>query len=545
MTAQPVPGPAPRALAGVAQSLRGAAADGPVRRARTGAVLALMALPLIVLGARAVTDLPAAALGHLARTVLPLHVTYSLAVAASATALAVALAAASPSCALLRFKGRAALSGLLLVPLLIPGWFLAVVWRAAWGAEGAWAMVLALGVGGAPIVHLLVTATLRSLPGHYTDVLRVSGRGGPLARQRVLVPLSLPAWAAAGALVFLVAWSDLATARLMAVPTLTVGLANHMYGRQDYAAGAALGLLLVAVSLVAAAVLWRQLGRLRWSDNPGTVGPSRARIPVPAGGALVPWLLGAPLVVLGVVLPGAAIALWVSRRIHRVDLAVLTGDLLRTLALVAGALAVAVLVALLLLHTRASTRSPRLSSVATAVALALFALPAPVLGLSFIWLLPTATSDGVVGAVNETPLPLVMSLGVRHVAVLLVAGQIALQRQARSHAELLRVVGRTSLSTFLRAVRPMMDRHLVAGAAFVLLVVLKDLALTLLLQPFGYTTLSTRLFRYAQTGRTQDAAVIVLVMVLVGLYPLYLLGRATDAGEGPAPGAAHAVSVGS
>ena len=136
------------------------------------------------------------------------------------------------------------------MPLLIPPWCVAVIYQDSFGFGGTGALVLVLGVAAAPLFALLVGAALRNVPQRYGEMLRVLGRGGPLSTIILLGPLAVPALAGAAVLSFLIAWGDAGTAHILGVPTLTVGLLDQWFGREDAAAGA-----LIAVALLALSVL--------------------------------------------------------------------------------------------------------------------------------------------------------------------------------------------------------------------------------------------------------------------------------------------------
>lgn len=485
----------------------------------------ILALPIATLIARAAGLFSAEILTHLVRTVIPPQVAQGALAAVGAASLGALLALGGLATGLFDFPGRAALDRALLAPLLLPTWFLAVVYREVFDARGATWLALTLGVGAAPLFHLLGTAALRDIPSTYADVLRQSGRGHGLGAARHLGPLALPALGSAAALAALLAWSDAPSARVLAVPTLAVGMLDQWSAREDAATGALLGLVVAALSVLAAALVLAALSRLPLGDD-ARLGLSRGRrLPLQGASALVPWLLAAPQIVLGVVVPARAIAVWSAARLDRVDLGTLGADAARTLLLALAGTALGALLALPLLH--ASSLAPRRwASFTSALTLLSFALPSTVLGAAVLWSIPGR--GGPAALVHATLLPLVAALGVRFAAVFLGAGRAALQRRGRDHLVLLRLLGHTGLSSFLGLLRPFLARPVAAAAAFVFLEILKDVHLTVLLAPFGFQSISARVFQLAQAERVRDCAVWMLCLALVGIYPVMTLARLGD-----------------
>ncbi|MCC6524894.1 MAG: hypothetical protein IT373_19720 [Polyangiaceae bacterium] len=510
-------------------------AERAARAAPLVLVLAVVALPVVTLLAVAfahATPASAELLGHLLGTVVPAQTAQGLLAAGGAALLGAALAAGGLAGALFDFPGRAVLDRALLVPLLLPTWFVAVVHREVLGARGVGWLGLCLGVGAAPLFHLLGGAALRALPGAYVDVLRLSGRARGLAVARHLVPLAFPALGAAAALAALAGWSDAPAARILAVPTLAVGMLDQWSAREDASAGALFGLGVGAVGLLACAVLLYALGRIRWQDD-ARLGASRSRrIRLRGISAALPWLLAAPQLVLGVVLPWGAIAGWAAQRFERVALGTLGGDAAGTLLCATAGTLLAAALGLPILHARAFAPAGRLGRAAAALALVPFALPAAVLAAAVLWMSPSGARSGPAAAFNATLLPLVMALGVHLCAVFVATGLAGLRRQGREHVALLLLLGHTRLRS-LGLLRPFLSRPVAAAAAFVFLECIKDVQLTTVLSPFGFSSISARVLELAQTERMRDCAVWMLGLGLIGLYPLMTLARTARDPEEP------------
>jgi iron(III) transport system permease protein len=492
-------------------------------------VLVVLAAPLVALAVLAVTRPSAAHLAHLARTVLPMQLGSSLVATLGAAAGGAALAAGGLACALFDLPGRALLQRLLLVPLLVPPWFVASVYREALGAEGLWCLVLVLAASCAPLVQLLGTAALASLPGEYLETLRTSGHATAGRVARTLLPLSFPALGAAIALGAVLAWADTGAARAMSVPTLTTGLLDQWFGREQPWAGAALGLVLAGVAAAAGILLGSRLeraaGRERGRLAPGT----RRLIRLRGWRAAVPWILSLPQLVAGVALPGGLMIAWTAQRAGRVDLSTLAGDSLHTLLLAAVGTVAAALLALPLAHASISSAAPRLARLAEMTSLALFALPPAVLALAVLALAPAAGGSRLATAAHATAIPLAVALALRSCAVFVVATRAAIARQAPAHVDLLRTLGRTNLAAVTTLLGPFVSGPVAAAAAFVFLLSLQDQLLPLVLGPFGLDTVSTRVLQYAQTQRVRDCAVWMSCLALLGAYPLFMLARLAEA----------------
>lgn len=492
-------------------------------RALLLAVLCLAPLAtLIVKGAPRLLD---GLVLHLAQTVLPAQLGTSILAATGAVLAGVLLSAGGVLCALFRFPGHRVFARAQLAPLLVPGWYLAVLYNYELGLTGPIPLVVILGASLAPLFQLLVTAALRSLPSRYLEVLRCLGRASFGAVLRNLLPLALPAYAAAAVLVFFLAWADEASARTLAVPTLTVGLFDQWFGRQDDAAGAPIALVLIALSLLPAWAIWLWLTRGTFRPTARLQGRAMERVRLRGPAAVVPWLLSAPLLAIGLLYPAWVVVTWTVARLQWVDLATLGLDLVDSLILALGATLAAAILALSLLHQQVIAAARYLTETTAVLALSTFAVPPLVLALAWLWMLPESSGAAWIIWLNSTPAPLIVALGLRHCAVFLLAGRAAMLRVARAHGELLRVLGRTDFASFVRLFRPFVAGPLSAAAGLVFLATLQDLSVSQVLQPFGFTTISSRVYQYAGAQRVPDCAVWILCQALVGVYPLGLLAR--------------------
>jgi iron(III) transport system permease protein len=505
-------------------NLRGVA----TRRIRAVLILVACAAPLVALVLKGAPRFFDGLLVHLVGTVLPTQLLTSLTIAIGAVLVGAFFASGGILCGLFRFPGHRLLGRLLLVPLLVPPWYLAVLYQDTLGLAGRLTLVVVLAAGSAPLIQLLVTAALRSIPSRYVDVLRQLGRASPWEVIRLLLPLALPAFAAAAVLVFFLAWADEASARILAVPTLTVGLYDQWFGRQDDAAGAPLALAILLLSLLPAWAIWAWLTRGSFRSTARLQGRGMTPVPLRGAAVVVPWLLSVPLLIVGVLYPAWVVVSWTVERLRWVNLATIGMDLMASLVLAIGGTLVAALLALALLQQQITAQSRVVTGATTLAVMGSFAIPPLVLALAWLWMLPERSGSEWIIWLNSTPLPLIVALGLRFCAVFLVSGKAALLRVARAHGDVLRVLGRTDFISFVRLFWPFITGPMSAVACLIFLAALQDLSLSLVLQPFGFTTISSRVFQYAQAQRIPDCAVWMLCQALVGLYPLVLLARWAD-----------------
>ena len=89
-----------------------------------------------------------------------------------------------------------------------------------------------------------------------------------------------------------------------------------------------------------------------------------------------------------------------------------------------------------------------------------------------------------------------------------------------------RTLGQGPLGTLRRVHLPMIRASVLTAALLVFVDVMKELPMTLLLRPFNFHTLATRVYEYAADELLEEAALPALAIVAAGIGPVVLLSLA-------------------
>ena len=458
-----------------------------------------------------------------------------------------------------RFPGRKWLQWALLMPLAVPAYVGAyalvdfleyagpvqTALRSVFGWDTArdyWfpnirtrgAAIVVLSAALYPYVYILARAALREQSAASFDVARALGAGAWGRFRRVGFPLARPAIAAGVAVVMMETVNDFGTVDYFAVQTLTTGIFTVWLqaGNLGGAAQLASVMLLIIVALVTLEKSSRR--RSRSYTNARNIRPVTPTDLPFAKGWWVTILTLLPILV-GFVLPvvvllshafdagewaeaGLSLALW--RTIWVAGLA--------ALLTVTGGVFMVYGVRL------SGKRLPALLMPVTAIG---YAAPGAVLALGI--LVPLAGLDNVVAdfvydttgwdpglILTGTAAALVLAYVVRFFAIAQGTADAALARVAPSLAMASRSLGRTAGGT-LRAVHLPLVRASIGSALLLVFVdAVKELPATLLLRPFNFDTLATRVHSKASLESLSEAAPAALMITLIGLLAVALLARA-------------------
>ncbi|MBC6407760.1 MAG: iron ABC transporter permease [Rhodobacteraceae bacterium] len=498
---------------------------------------------------------------HLLATILPRYLLNTLVLMVSVATLSTAMGAGagwlvSRYC----FPLRRWLEWALLMPLAIPayvgayalvdfleyagplqsglrsifGWQSA---RAYWFPEirSLGAAVIVFSAALYPYVYLLARAAFANQPGEAEEVARSLGCGALARFWRVGLPLARPALAAGAAVVMMETVSDFGTVDYFAVQTLTTGIFSIWLESNNAGGAAQIALVLLGV-MVLLVILEKSARRQRVFFS-----LSQSRRPPPRTALRGLWAVLAtsacllPLLV-GFVLPVAVIASHAWQNMHGLGDPLWLVALLNTLSVGGCAAVITVAAGLLLVYgVRLSGRSlpPMLMSLTTigyaipgAVLAVGILLPLVVLDHALADLIEALTQSNTGLLLTGSAFALILAYCVRFFAIAQGAAEAALNRIPPNLGRAARSMGQGQGQVLLRVYLPLARGSIGAALLLVFVDCVKELPATMLLRPFNYETLATRVHDQASLENLGDASPGALMIVAVGLVAVGLLARA-------------------
>ena len=456
--------------------------------------------------------------------------------------------------AMCEFPGRRVFDWALMLPLAVPAYVLAFVavalldfsgpvqgmmrtlfgssaWfppiRSAGGVIGV--MVLAF----YPYVYMLARAAFLAQGRRMLETGRVYGLTPWAAFVRVALPMARPALAAGVALALMEALADFGAVAVFNYDTFTTAIYKAWQGLFSLPAAAQLASLLLL--FVALALIGEQQlrGRARYHVALRQERVERYRL---AGSRA--WLATAAcsiVLLLAFVIPVGQLLRWVWSA-ARTDLdARYLRFFFNTVSLGAAAAVATAFCALLLAYTY-RLKPDRWVAGAVRFATLGYALPGSVLAvgimLSFVWLdrqLAQALQAGLGIAAGPlltgTLVALLLAYGVRFMAVAYGPIDSSFERIKPSLWQAARSLGASNREILWRVSIPLLRSGLLSAGLLVFVEVMKELPATLLLRPFGWDTLATRVFEMTSEGQWERAALPAVTLVLAGLIPVVMLVR--------------------
>jgi iron(III) transport system permease protein len=502
---------------------------------------------------------------HLLATVLPRYLGATLTLMAGVGVLTAAVGTgAAWLVAMYRFPGSRWLDYALLFPLAIPAYIgayalvdfldyagvLQVSLRSMMGWHSArdyWfpeirspgSAILVLSAALYPYVYLLARAAFREQSGASYEVARSLGLGHLALFWRVGLPLARPSIAAGVALALMETVADFGTVQYFGVQTLTTGVFSTWLNGNNAGGAAQIAgvILLLILLLIGLERVGRRKARFHRPSR-ATRGVTPMVLHGPVGWlasllCLLPLAFGFLLpvgVMLGLVLGDPSV--WLAPGL---------GQAAANTLLVAGAAAALTVAAALVLVQGVRLGGRRLARLVPPVTALGYAAPGAVLAVGI--LIPLAAldhwlADAVLALTGWDPgllftgtaAALVLAYAVRFFAVAQGAVDAAFGRISPSLPMAARSLGRSPGGVLRDVHLPLMRASVLTALLVVFVDCVKELPATLMLRPFNFNTLSTRLYELASLERLSDAAPSALLVIAVGLVAVALLARASRDG---------------
>jgi iron(III) transport system permease protein len=497
---------------------------------------------------------------HLVRTVLPVYLANTLALAVGVGLGTLVLGtAAAWLVTMCRFPGRGLFEWALLLPMAMPTYLIAYAYTdllqftgpvqstlrawTGWGRQDYWfpqirsleGAIFVMALVLYPYVYLLARAAFLQQSVCLLEVSRTLGRGPWRTFLTVALPLARPALVAGMALAVMEALADYGAVQYFAVDTLSTGIYRTWFGMNSLPTATQLAACLVLIVFGVLALERLGRGRARYHHTTASVRPLPAyRLEGPK--AVLAALACALPFTLGFIVPAGAFVAMTRRGGDPLWGPAFWQLIANTFTLSVIAAALAVVLALVLAYSLRLAPSPVTQLTARLAALG-YAVPGAVIAVGVLivagWLDNTVlrgvrawlgVPPGLV--VSGTLGALIFAYLVRYLTASFSTVEASLTRISPSLDEAPRTLGHGLLSTLWRVHLPLLRGGLLTAALLVFVDVMKELPATLAIRPFNFDTLAIRVYRLATDERLAEASTAALTIVAVGLIPVIVLSLA-------------------
>ncbi len=337
------------------------------------------------------------------------------------------------------------------------------------------------------------------------------------------LPLARPAIVAGVSLVLMEVLNDYGLVRYYEVHTFTTGIFKAWFSFGNPQAAMRLSAFLMVLVL---GLIWLeryQRGSMRFDQTSGNFKPAKVYRLRGLWSAFAFVICMLPLLA-GFLLP-AAMLIWWSLQTAASVVDQRFWALLQNSFLLAGTASLLVVGIAVLVAYAVRSFPNRVVKLLARIATLGYALPGAVVAIGIMVAFMWFDSQAIMMLLTGTWAVLIYAYAVRFMAVGYNSIDAGMARLSPSLDEASRSLGRSGSKTLTTVVLPLIKGPLLSAALLVFIDVLKELPLTLILRPFNFDTLAIRAFEFASDERIAQAAPAALIIILVGLVPVYILNR--------------------
>ena len=386
-----------------------------------------------------------------------------------------------------------------------------------------------------PYVYLLSRAAFLEQPVGVLEASRALGRGPWRSFFVVALPLARPAIVIGISLVLMETLNDFGTVDFFAVNTFSLGIYDVWLNMNNVSGAAQLASVLLL--FVAFLVLSERFARRkqRFHNASGKYQALPGYLLTGKRGWMVTFVCTLP-VVLGFLLPTIVLVVYAWQHWDPELNAEIAGHAWNSVRLSTTAGVVAVLIAIVMAYA-ARIQGSRLLLVANRVAAMGYAIPGAVLAVGVMIMLGNL-DNGIDGIAREqfgfstglifsgTIAAVTFGYLVRFLALSLGTVEASLGKVTLNMDGASRSLGRGTFATMRLVHLPLMRTSILTAVMLVFVDCMKELPMTVILQPFNFQTLATFVHQYASDEQLGDAALAALSIVGVGIIPVILLSIA-------------------
>ncbi len=493
---------------------------------------------------------------HVVTYLLPNYITNSVSIAIGCSVLTLSIGVTSAwIVSRYEFPYRKTLEWLLIVPLAIPSYITAYAYAGIFDYGGSltilarffdrtrdgkldimniYGLIMILSLSLYPYVYVSARAVFLTQMSNLIEASKVLGVSEFKTFFKVVLPLGRPAIIGGLILVIMEVLNDYGAAKYYGVSTFTTGIFRSWFALEEPETAiylSAILMVLVFGLMSIERIQRRKKGYQNDSKNTTTV--SRKRLSKLQQYGLCIGV-GIP-VFLGFIIPVGQLIYWVILTLEDTVFTSFITVALQSLGIAAAAAFGTVIIVILLIYsTRWSVLKPiqrvsRISILGYAIPGAVIAVGVmiPTLALDK-WLnrsLKTMFSLNIGLLINGTVIGLMYAYMVRFLAVAYNPVESNAIKIGSRISESSLLLGVNRWRTFFKIDLPLIQKGVWSGMLLVFVDIMKELPLTLILKPYGVTTLAVKAYEYASDEMIAEAALPSLCIILTGILPVIFLNR--------------------
>lgn len=381
-----------------------------------------------------------------------------------------------------------------------------------------------------PYVFLVTKAFFQKMPKTLEESSRLLGRGSMGTFFRVVLPMARGSIIGGLVLVILEVLNDYGLVRYFGIPTFSTAIYQTWFGMSDVDGAIRLAgslMLLVLLVLVGEQFLRgrRQVSQARAVNSDD--------VKKKAGWAYRTffWWVVTTYVGLALIIPLSQLTAW-SLIAKQTNVMRKFASIITNTVMVGLVVTFLVVICGILIGNLNRLRPGLISKLYGRIVILGYSIPASIIAISVLVSFiqvdrSLANLYGILGlrnlALSSSSLMLIFALTIRFMAIGYNSIEAGYSKMGRKYYEASKLLGRNDWQTFKWVDMPMLKPAFISAAILTFVDVIKELPLTLILRPFNFDTLATRVYTYAGDEMIHEASVYSLMIIGVSVMALVVL----------------------
>jgi iron(III) transport system permease protein len=385
-----------------------------------------------------------------------------------------------------------------------------------------------------PYIYGVIKSFLENHSGNLIDTARVLGYKPVKLFIKVILPLIRIPLIGGLMLVMMEVVSDYGVIKYFNIQTVSSTIFNSWFGMGE--TGVSIRLSFYVMIFIIALQVIEEIMRGRKKYNLGS-GRARPITAIKLKGfkryAMIFFLI--LFITVAFLIPVGQMVVWAILAFQKVSLANLSQIIFNTLLYSTLATIIILILNILIAHSRRwmSTKSGFIMSKLTQLG---YSMPGAIIAIGTITIF--VAFDGLLHPLyrffdpnakklllSTSVTMLVFAFVVRYMAIGYNSVNSAFAKVGLKYNDAARTLGISRTKAMLKVELPMLKNSLIAGFILTFIDILKELPLTLLLRPFNYNTLASRVYEYANDERIHEASVPALIIIFLSILAVILLVR--------------------
>ena len=387
-----------------------------------------------------------------------------------------------------------------------------------------------------PYIYTITRAFLHNQSSSMIENARILGRGSWDIFFTVVIPISRVAVIGGVSLVLMEVLNDYGVVKYFGIQTFSTAIFSTWFGMKDTSSALKLAgtLMILVIAILTMERLVR--GRKQFSYASTKVKPLKPR-PLHGWQRYVVFAYVAFVFAVAFIIPFTQLAAWTFLTFDTVFTATFWQLVWNTVRVALIATIIILLFALIIAnYTRLfPSNMTRVISKVTTLG---YSIPGAAIAIAvitlFLWLdakvldVALALDLGQTFVFRTTLIMLIFAYVIRFLAIGYNSIESGFEKVGKSFTEASRMLGWNTVQTFFRVDIPMIKGAIMSAFILVFIDIMKELPLTLFLQPFNFSTLATQAFKYVSDEKIHEAALASIVIVLMSGLLIFVFHKVLD-----------------